>query len=370
MPSEVRFYCVPDYDSVEEVVKKELNSLQLLGKSVLLKVNLMKGQHHSRATNTDPRFVSAVVKCVLEAGGEPLVGDSSGALGLTKAGFHSSGIAEAVEKVGGRWLSFDSAELVPIKCGGLLGKTFIPRQAIESDVRITLPKLKTHPLFGFSGAVKNQLGVLPGALKPELHYRLGGRLDLLARAIVELNLYLPFHYALMDGVIGLEGGGSTTGKAREFGVVAGSSDLVALDSALCDKVGIGRENVLTNIYGETMGLGTMQYEIEGDQFEEKIAQVGFEVKRLPLVGCLAYRLRSKALAVVLENALCNACGRCLDICPADAIEIEEKTVRLRSGRCVLCYVCVENCPKGALKLKPRWYARGAYRKRALGVITE
>ena len=42
---------------------------------------------------------------------------------------------------------------------------------LERDYLIDLCKLKTHGMVGFSGAVKNLFGAVPGLQKPELHCR-------------------------------------------------------------------------------------------------------------------------------------------------------------------------------------------------------
>nr|WP_304519455.1 DUF362 domain-containing protein [Clostridium estertheticum] len=41
----------------------------------------------------------------------------------------------------------------------------VARAAYEADVIITLPKLKTHAMMYYTGAVKNQFGCVPGSQK-------------------------------------------------------------------------------------------------------------------------------------------------------------------------------------------------------------
>ena len=54
---------------------------------------------------------------------------------------------------------------------------------------------------------------------------------------------------------------------------------------------------------------------------------------------------------------CVGCGKCMKICPVNAIEmIEEngrKKARVVPERCIGCGVCVKNCPTHALMLEPR-----------------
>ena len=46
------------------------------------------------------------------------------------------------------------------------------------------------------------------------------------------------------------------------------------------------------------------------------------------------------------NDECNACGACLDTCPAGAIAEGEK-YRVTDA-CTDCLACVESCPTGAI----------------------
>jgi len=47
---------------------------------------------------------------------------------------------------------------------------------------------------------------------------------------------------------------------------------------------------------------------------------------------------------------CIACGACAQICPFDAISMEDDIPVIDEGRCMGCGVCVSKCPQGALSL--------------------
>lgn len=56
----------------------------------------------------------------------------------------------------------------------------------------------------------------------------------------------------------------------------------------------------------------------------------------------------------LERPLCVSCGKCVKVCPVDALSLDgEKKPVIDENRCLGCGVCVKNCPKKALALKPR-----------------
>jgi predicted Fe-Mo cluster-binding NifX family protein/NAD-dependent dihydropyrimidine dehydrogenase PreA subunit len=56
----------------------------------------------------------------------------------------------------------------------------------------------------------------------------------------------------------------------------------------------------------------------------------------------------KAVAVV-DSEKCTGCGICADVCPADAIEVNELAV-VNAEACTGCAVCVSECPNGAIIL--------------------
>jgi len=56
----------------------------------------------------------------------------------------------------------------------------------------------------------------------------------------------------------------------------------------------------------------------------------------------------KAVAVV-DSEKCTGCGICEDVCPANAIEVNEQAV-VNDEACTGCAVCVSECPNGAIIL--------------------
>jgi len=52
--------------------------------------------------------------------------------------------------------------------------------------------------------------------------------------------------------------------------------------------------------------------------------------------------------IEIELELCTACGKCVKVCPVDAIEIKEEKAVL-TGDCISCGVCVSACPEDAIE---------------------
>src|SRR5262249_13650927 len=98
-----------------------------------------------------------------------------------------------------------------------LDEIFLPNAALGADLIVSMPKMKTHHWAGATLSMKNFFGVVPGAVygwpKNELH-RQG-----IARSIVELHRIFRKSFAIVDGIVGMEGNGPIQGKPRNCGVL-------------------------------------------------------------------------------------------------------------------------------------------------------
>ena len=51
----------------------------------------------------------------------------------------------------------------------------------------------------------------------------------------------------------------------------------------------------------------------------------------------------------LDTELCNGCQSCLDVCPHNVFEVENKKVNIiDSDLCMECGACAKNCPENAI----------------------
>lgn len=55
------------------------------------------------------------------------------------------------------------------------------------------------------------------------------------------------------------------------------------------------------------------------------------------------------MAAVVDKVKCTACGSCVEVCPVEAITLEEVAV-INPDLCIDCGVCVDECPEGAISL--------------------
>ena len=60
------------------------------------------------------------------------------------------------------------------------------------------------------------------------------------------------------------------------------------------------------------------------------------------------------VVLVRNETMCSGCGKCLEMCPADAIYVDD-VVHIDSALCYFdsCTACVDVCPSNGLEIKIR-----------------
>lgn len=68
----------------------------------------------------------------------------------------------------------------------------------------------------------------------------------------------------------------------------------------------------------------------------------------PYGTILSLPARKSGRAMVIESALCNGCGMCHRVCPAEAVEKRERHYEILKSECLVCMACSEACRQGAI----------------------
>jgi len=131
------------------------------------------------------------------------------------------------------FLDFNYSQVTWVKNAGratVLPGFYFPQQVVEADLIVSLPKMKTHHWVGYTGALKNLYGVIPGIKygwpKNVLHY--AG----IPQSIYDINASLPKTVSIVDGILAMEGDGPIMGSPRPMGLLIVGTNNTAVDATL------------------------------------------------------------------------------------------------------------------------------------------
>lgn len=206
---------------------------------VVLKPNLVE-YNPLRPINTDPRIVVATALAFRQLGAAAvIVAEGPGHRRDTELLVTSSGLGERLDAANIPFvdLNVDAVDTIalPLNKTGLR-EMQIGQTITRSDVLVSLAKLKTHHWAGATLSMKNLFGTVPGRVygwpKNPLHW---AGID---ASIVDLWSALRPSFAIIDGVIGMDGDGPIMGNPQHTGVIVMGENLPAVDATAARIMGI------------------------------------------------------------------------------------------------------------------------------------
>jgi len=266
-PSKVMIRRVADYNQdLASVMLESLREFQLLvkGKTVLLKANLVGLDPH-RVMNTHPAVIAAARESFLRLGASQVfIGDGPAMDRDTEAIIESIRLREHAGPSAGGFvdLNIDDVERVSFQThASRLKELYLPKTVLGVDFLVSMPKLKTHHWAGVTLSLKNMFGIVPGACygwpKNILHW---AGID---RAILDINAAARPDFAIVDGIVGMEGNGPIQGDPKACGVLVFGSDPVAVDATCCRVMGLIPERVKY-----LAGAGTLLGHLKADKIQQ------------------------------------------------------------------------------------------------------
>lgn len=332
------------FELLEAVAGQAIGS----GARVLIKPNLLAPARPERAMVTHPVIVRAAAEYALEKGARVQLSDSP-AMGSLERVLKESGIGEALNGLGVVCREFRDS--VTLDLGEPFHQVEIARDALEADVVVNLPKLKTHSQMLLTLGVKNLFGCIVGFRKPQWHLRAGVDREVFARLLVRIYGAVAPRVTLLDGILAMDGEGpGRSGRPKPVGVVMAGAHGAALDVAVCRMLRVPEDELLTTRIARQEGVLTGEVETAGEIPEVENFQLPSVT---PLVfgppwshGFLRKHLIQRPQLIA---DLCRSCGECRRYCPAGAISGSGRALGFDYDRCIRCYCCIEVCPHGALR---------------------
>lgn len=347
-----------DFESVKNAIRVSLDSIGGLEgivkrrDKVLLKGNIGAPSLPEQASTTHPILIKAMIQLVREIGGIPIFGDSPIIERITNETFEISGHAKIAceERIEITAFNKNGFEKVEIPEGKQVKEVYYSKDVLGADVVITIPKLKTHILTYYTGAIKNMFGALQQKSRMSIHKSLIKVMPF-SEAIVDIFTVRKPDLAIMDGILAMEGLGPSHGQVKKVGIIISSTDSVAVDAVSSSIIGYNPMDIPTTKDACIRGLGNGeldQIEILGEQINE--VKVNFE--KVPIISDeVRERFKNFFLSkMMVDKIKCKRCNLCMERCPSKAIELRPSPV-FDPEKCILCFCCFEACPEGAINFE-------------------
>ena len=297
-------------EDVELAVRKAvslaggLDEIMTLRSSVLIKPNLASCDRSGKGKITDARMTEAITRIVLERKPKSVIIGEGSAVGYdfpewqdTMKSMEESGTKEVADRLGVPLvdLNADRHREVEVPNPLVMKSVKIAQTVLDSDVLISVPVMKTHIRSAVTLSLKNMKGVMPGAEKKKTH-RLG-----LELAIADLISIVKPHFAVVDGLVGMEGLWEYPEDCVPMGLVGAGREPVAVDSVFAQIMGVWPADVMHLVNCQRKGLGVFD--------PEAIERVGVpldQVRRPFRPAFEVLRNRYPGLTIQAEKA-CTGC---------------------------------------------------------------
>ena len=220
------------YATIREILAAHAPDVR--GRNVVLKPNLVEFEPAS-TINTHPMLVHAVYEAFRALGAASVrIAEGPGHRRNTLDLADAAGYFSTVPKFEDVFVDLNLDEVTrvrPAKQFSRIKKLYLPNTALRADLLVSMAKMKTHHWVGATLSMKNLFGTVPSGIygwpKNMLHW---AGID---ESIADLHAAFPRQFAIVDGIVGMEGNGPIQGTPKQAGVLVAGSDPAAVDATCC-----------------------------------------------------------------------------------------------------------------------------------------
>lgn len=249
-------------ESVHQAVDKILDITEFSVDSnvpIIIKPNLCAIKSPETGATTDPIVVEALIDSIRKKfnASDFFIAESNATMLNADLAFRLLGYYELAHRTGARIVNLSSmrSRYQSFPQNFFLRKLKIPELFWKPHVLISVGKLKTHGLCGFSGTLKNLYGCNPEPYKVKYHVRLH-------HAIADIASVFKADFSVIDSIIAMEGeGGPVSGIPVRLNKIIAGKDPVSVDACIARMIGIDPEEIEYVKLSQKAEVGSAAYEL-------------------------------------------------------------------------------------------------------------
>lgn len=340
----------------------------LSGTHVLIKPDFLYMATPGQAVTTHPKLLKTVCAYFLDNNAKVSVGvrHLSGRLDrfLQLGGYRDA--------LAGMPIALDTFKrAVTVEFGDPIGKINLPREVIETELFVNLPKLKTHSLLGLNACVSNIFDCITLREKRQSIAAVNGDIDEIGQLMAKIAHTLLPEVNLVDGIMGLQGQGpGVKGRPAPYSILVSGANPFCMDWALASFIGFEQRPEFLEQAARLGLFDPYNMEIVGEFHTMSKVEMPPRREIFPVPAKHATKAVKSWYQKVVQTKSCNLCGACAKACPGGAISLHKggKRVSIDPFMCLHCYSCVAACPNGLLSAEQSLegkMARRYYEKRML-----
>lgn len=356
--TEIHYSRCPDYtpEKLDEALKKILSPVTseiggIAGKKVMIKPNLLEYRKDGDPAAIHPQLIAALCRYLTAEKAAKISIIENPAVRTADAIIRQMGILPELEALGVTVQNCAAYEKIRMPENCRYHQLEAAVEFKDADLVIDLAKAKTHAMMVLTCGVKNLFGLVRGSERLAWHLAVGRNFDDFADMLLDLYLLVKPQITLLDAVIGMEGNGPGSGAPVPLGFLCASSDALALDVSVAERLGVTSTPLLKQaaarkLIPETVNCGEVPeiHALRLPEPPEKTLEWGvyFPVK-------LRKFLRNILLSrPVVNRDECISCGLCAKKCPPQTLKMVNGVPKFDYPGCIRCFCCQEFCPKGAI----------------------
>lgn len=220
------------YDTMRRILRGQVGDVR--GRNIVLKPNLVEFEPES-SINTNPLVVHAAYEAFREMGAATVrIAEGPGHRRNTLDLADAAGYFKIIPGFEDSFVDLNLDEVTrvrPARQFSRMKKLYLPNTALGADLLVSMAKMKTHHWVGATLSMKNLFGVVPSGVygwpKNVLHWAGIGE------CIADLHMAFPRQFAIVDGIVGMEGNGPIQGVPKHAGLLVAGRDPVAVDATCC-----------------------------------------------------------------------------------------------------------------------------------------